>query len=87
VKSDSEPPIKTTTRSLAGVRETLLQELDDLRSGRSSTEQAKAVAMLAATALKTIDVQLKYAVLVNSGVLAKADGLPSVALEHDRKQS
>lgn len=80
MKSETGSAIRVTTRSLAGVRETLLQELDDLRNGKATAEQAKTVAMLAAVALKTVEVQLKYAQLVNSGALKPGEQIPQVPL-------
>jgi hypothetical protein len=52
-------------RSAAGLRDTLFEELETLRSGQSDTDQAKAVAVLADVIIKTAKLELDAVKIVD----------------------
>lgn len=47
------------TRTMGGLRETLIDEIDRVRNGQSTPAQAKSVAMLAKTALESIHIEIQ----------------------------
>lgn len=47
-------------RTAAGLREVLFEQIDGLRSGRVSATDAKAVATVAATILKSVEVEMQF---------------------------
>lgn len=47
-------------RTSGGLRSALFDEIDNLRNGKSSLSQARALAMLANTALKSVELEIDY---------------------------
>lgn len=49
-----------TTRTAQGLRDALFEELDNLRSGRSSPRQSNAVAHVAAEIIKSVFMEIEF---------------------------
>ena len=56
-KSENNSPMKRTS---AGLRNALFDEIDSLRVGESNPARARSLAMLANTALKSVEVEIEY---------------------------
>lgn len=48
------------TRTSAGLRNVLFDEIDSLRAGMSNPARARSLAMLANTALKSVEVEIEF---------------------------
>lgn len=51
---------KNMKRTSAGLRNVLFDEIDELRKGSSNPARARSLAMLANTALKSVEVEIEY---------------------------
>jgi hypothetical protein len=49
-----------TVRTAAGLRDALFEELDNLRSGRSTPRQSTAVARVAAEIIKSVHMEIEF---------------------------
>ena len=58
--SDETKVAQVSERTTKGLRDTLFSEIDALRSGSSTPDRAKAVANIAATILKSAEVEMDY---------------------------
>lgn len=61
----------------------MLSQLDRLRNGEITPDEAKASAVLAAVALKTVDTQLRYAQMVHDGHM-KPETMPEICFNPER---
>ncbi len=59
-------------RTSAGLRNTLFDEIDSLRAGDSNPARARSLAMLANTALKSVEVEIEFHKYVSD--VSKHDG-------------
>lgn len=53
-------PMSPITRSTSGLRTVLFEEMEALRSGRSSAQQARSIAMMANSILQSVQVEIEY---------------------------
>ncbi len=53
-------PTTPITRSTSGLRTALFEEMEALRSGKSSAQQARSVAMMANSILQSVQVEIEY---------------------------
>lgn len=53
-------PVSPITRSTSGLRTVLFEEMEALRSGRSSAQQARSIAMMANSILQSVQVEIEY---------------------------
>jgi len=61
-KSSEETKVdtKSMTRTSSGLRNVLFDEIDSLREGSSNPARARSLAMLANTALKSVEVEIEF---------------------------
>jgi hypothetical protein len=64
-------------KTIEGLRDALLDEINLLRSGRGSLQQARAVAQIAAQAIDSIRVQIQYGRLLAQAKNEKPIGIGS----------
>lgn len=65
-------------RTSAGLRNVLFDEIDELRSGSSNPARARSLAMLANTALKSVEVEVEFHKYVSD--VTKHDGSSKIGM-------
>lgn len=59
-------PVSPITRSTTGLRTALFEEMEALRSGTSSAQRARSIAMMANSILQSVQVEIEYHKYVNA---------------------
>jgi hypothetical protein len=65
-------------RTSGGLRDVLFDEIDALRAGKSNPARARALAMLANTALKSVEIEIEFQKYVSS--VSKVDGIAKIGV-------
>ena len=75
-KENEDKTSKAITRTSAGLRNALFDEIDSLRNGASNPARARSLAMLANTALKSVEVEIEFHKYVSD--VSKANGAAKI---------
>ena len=76
-KKAKELPVTPIHRSTSGLRVALFEEMEALRSGNSTAQRARSVAMMANSILQSVQVEIEYHKYVSANK-GRVEGEPKV---------
>ena len=76
-KKAKDLPASPIHRSTSGLRVALFEEMEALRSGNSTAQRARSVAMMANSILQSVQVEIEYHKYVSANK-ARVEGEPKV---------